>query len=124
MAKKKAKTGNKAVGFILLLLISGIIFWQRNNIISKFRKAPVNENDQRSLPSGGDSTYKECKGFPIKQGCKGKAVSLIQRALNLKHKSGLDVDSIFGPKTQAALEENGYVSVITNKDQLREVITA
>lgn len=63
------------------------------------------ETDTNPMPLKVGSGY-------VKGSDQNKLVKDIQQALNVKHKSGLIVDGKFGPKTLAALKQNGYPVVI------------
>ncbi|MDD5358575.1 MAG: peptidoglycan-binding domain-containing protein [Candidatus Nanoarchaeia archaeon] len=61
--------------------------------------------------------------FPLKYGSTGKAVMDIQAYLNKKYNSGLDVDGIFGPLTEAAVK-TAFGSNIVSKDLYNSIKTA
>lgn len=52
----------------------------------------------------------------LKYGSRGKDVETLQAMLNSKYNAGLDVDGIWGEKTQAAVLENLGKSSISTKD--------
>lgn len=53
--------------------------------------------------------------FPLKLNSRGDRVKVIQQALNLRYKAGLDVDGIWGPKTEAALKKHGLPTSVTEQ---------
>lgn len=71
------------------------------------------------LPEAGKGTgqdrpqFRPDSTFPLSIYMTGPRVLLIQKALNAKHKAGLDEDGDWGPLTQDALEGNGLPTVIT-----------
>lgn len=62
--------------------------------------------------AGSDTT----SGNILKYGSRGKDVETLQAMLNSKYNAGLDVDGIWGDKTQAAVLENLGKSSITVKE--------
>ena len=60
---------------------------------------------------GGETTpkFKDCKGT-YTQGCKSEVIRKVQGCLNVKP------DSLFGPKTQGALESKGFKNGFTDAD--------
>lgn len=73
-------------------------------IILKSKKANAATTDGLTANSGsaGSSTTTSAKIFPLKQGVTSDDVKKLQQHLNSKG-AALDVDGIFGPKTEAAL---------------------
>lgn len=53
--------------------------------------------------------------FPLKLNSRGDRVKVIQQALNTRYKAGLDVDGIWGPKTEAALKKHGLPTTVTEQ---------
>lgn len=55
-------------------------------------------------------------GDVLKYGSRGKSVETLQAALNSKYNAGLDVDGIWGDKTQTAVLENLGKSSVSVKE--------
>lgn len=51
---------------------------------------------------------KDANGFPLVKGDTGDNVAALQRALNDRYGTSLDVDGIFGRLTYRAISSNGY----------------
>ncbi|MBU0763827.1 MAG: hypothetical protein KJ607_03215 [Bacteroidetes bacterium] len=125
MAAKKTKKRNiGAIAIIFVIALITLIAWKGKAIVNKITgkddSAGNGSNGSSAAPSG--SGYKECKSFPLKQGCKSKYIKNIQQALNKKHNAGLDVDGIWGPLTNAALVKYGYPTVVNSKDDFVKII--
>ncbi|MFH2143031.1 MAG: peptidoglycan-binding domain-containing protein [Bacteroidota bacterium] len=114
----------KKIIIAIVLLIAGIIiFWKRKEIqrmlgLSREENAGSGESSaaQLPVPAVPGLKYTECKSYPVKIGCKGKAVSVLQRYLNKKHGAGLKEDGHFGPMTETALVAAGYGATVEKED--------
>jgi len=109
----------KIIAIILLVVIGTVVFWKREWIKQKLglNKEPdsqgstnnsnnTDNNNHKPVPSG--ITYVENDTFPFKLGDKGTRVRAIQIGLNKFHGANLELDSHFGPLTEAALVKAGF----------------
>jgi hypothetical protein len=107
---------------LIMAIVGALIFWKRDSIKRRLGLNPASDsdggstNDNNSVPVTPGLTYKECKTFPLKLGCKGKNVENVQKALNKLHGAGLKEDGYFGPKTETALAANGYGETVEKED--------
>lgn len=65
------------------------------------------EDDEEATPAEEEheeTTLVTVTTFMLQEGSKGTAVAALQALLNMRNKSGLKVDSSFGPKTRNALK--------------------
>ena len=85
-----------------------------------FRKSAASTTPGTTLPGGSTpntNTTSASETFPLKQGSRGDKVRELQQFLNrriLPPLVALDVDGIFGPKTEAALFQ------VTGRKQVTE----
>ena len=108
----------KFIAIILLIVIGTVVFWKRDWIKQKLglNKEPdsqgsgnsnnTNSNEPKTVTPG--ITYTENNNFPFKLGDKGTRVRAIQIGLNKFHGANLELDSHFGPLTEAALVKAGF----------------
>ncbi len=108
------KTGN-IVAILIVAVAGAIVFWKREWLKERFGiKAAVKKADAAEpkadspAPSAGKSAFSECEGFPLKFGCRGQKVRVLQLALNKNFNSGIDVDGDFGTETEKALVKAGF----------------
>jgi len=71
----------------------------------------VKQNKTGTTSSGTSSA----STFPLKQGSRGNEVKTVQSALNKILENLLDVDGIFGPKTEEALYQKVGLKQLTKK---------
>jgi len=79
---------------------------------------PANASTTKS--AGGSFTIapkivKDSQGFPLMEGDKNSFVLKLQRALNLRFGSELELDGVFGTKTAKALSAHGFTTVVYHK---------
>ena len=120
----------------VLSIVSALIFWKRKEIQQKIQSftdktgnnkheyiasESTNSNNQNvSYASQSASTgYSECTQFPLRRGCKGSKVLLLQKRLNTAFNSGLTEDGYFGPNTESALLKNGYTKTVSASDMTK-----
>lgn len=115
MNKKK-----KILALIVVAIAGALAYWKKDILMQKFGliKGSIKRNDNKNTvsqqntsaprPSSTGIIYKECDGFPLKIGCKGKLVRGIQVGLNKNFNAKLETDGIFGKLTEAALEKAGF----------------
>ncbi len=125
------KKSKNIIAFVLVAIIGTIIFWKRDLIKEKFQKA-TNLNPAKSVkqnvsppPSSSPMPSAEptpCNSFPLKLGCAGSKVRLIQKALNMKYNAGLVVDGHFGLLTEKALENAGFGKELDNTELVKLTI--
>ncbi len=77
---------------IIALIVIGVIALITWFIYSKKKTSPISEEAPVSA------------SFPLKMGSKGKEVEALQKYLNDKYSAGLEVDGIWGEKTDAAVQ--------------------
>jgi len=70
---------------------------------------------RKETSSGTGSTGSSSAGFPLKQGSRGTEVKNIQGSLNRILPATLTVDGIFGPATEASLQQKIGLSQLTKK---------
>ena len=109
MAKKK---NISAVAFLFILIIAALAYWKRDWVKTQLEilKGDDTSSNESSNDNSKGSPYRpKLKiSFPLKIGSRGDIVKALQKALNKKFTSGLEVDGIFGRKTKAALVKAGY----------------
>jgi hypothetical protein len=116
---------------IMLTLVSIIVFWKRKEIQQKIQsvtgKAVLDEStsskQETYIPPSNNSTtqtgYTECVQFPLRRGCKGSKVLLLQKRLNQLFNSGITEDGYFGAQTESALLAKGYTKTVSAADMTR-----
>jgi hypothetical protein len=116
---------------IALTLIGIIAFWKRKEIRQKLQSVTgnttqnqeaVNEKQDYNPPSDNYPTpsgYTECSQFPLRRGCKGSKVLLLQKKMNQLFNSGLTEDGYFGANTESALLSNGYTKTVSAADMTK-----
>lgn len=114
----------KAVIITLILLIILIIIWKRDWIKEKIqsftKKSSTADEASRAIDEGSTGTnYQSDDKPPLKRGSRGDNVLKVQKALNILYNSGLTEDGIFGPKTEEALNSNGYGKTVETADILK-----
>lgn len=78
--------------------------------------------DLPALPAPSSTATTPAKGsgkrddsFPLSLGSYGQRVKVIQKALNIRHKTGLTVDGEWGVKTQDAMVKHRYPTTVTEQ---------
>lgn len=64
-------------------------------------------------PSNTNTTVTSISKFPLKKGSTGNEVKVLQKYLNDRYKSGLNVDGIFGILTESALLKNEGIKTVS-----------
>lgn len=126
---KASKEGGKAVWYILApLLVVGTagLAWFGWKALTRHPLEPDGDYTpsspdtppvlpayQPSAPAPAPSA--PASAFPLKLNSRGDRVKVIQQALNARYKAGLDIDGIWGPKTDAALKRHGLPTTVTEQ---------
>jgi hypothetical protein len=78
---------------------------------------PASLPSTRTLPTPGarpnNSKPANTSVFPLKKGSQGDRVKMVQKFLNYRFDSGLDVDGIWGNDTENALKAAGQPTAVT-----------
>jgi hypothetical protein len=90
------------IAIVITITLAAIFYFLYTKFLKPATSTDDNQDDKPSPPGTKPQGNKE---FPLKQGSKGLKVKQLQAGLNIKDNAGLDVDGIFGPKTEAALEK-------------------
>jgi hypothetical protein len=126
---KAKKEGGKAVWYILApLLIVGTgglayLGWKaltRHPLEPEGDYTPSQPDTPPALPAyqpgaPAPAPSAPASPFPLRLNSRGDRVKVIQQALNTRYKAGLDVDGIWGPKTEAALKKHGLPTTVTEQ---------
>lgn len=59
--------------------------------------------------------------FPLQKGSRGSKVRDVQRYLNMRYRSGLEEDGIWGSKTEAAINKNERTSSLSSADYAKMI---
>lgn len=103
----------KIIALLLVAIIGSIIFWKRDYLkeklgLSKNNSETEPESTKPTTPAQPKIVYREATDFPFKLGDKGDKVKAIQISLNKYWGANLQLDGMFGYKTEAAMVKAGF----------------